>query len=324
MSSRSLTTQTHHPRSLVARIAARYSIDADKMLGTLKQTAFRQPGSRDREAPDISNEQMMALLVLADRYKLDPFTKELYAFPDRQRGIVPIVGVDGWIRLMNEHPQANGLDWRYPDGPMIKIDADARECWPWIECVVYRKDRGHPTVVREYLEECYRARGTYKDGNPMPAGPWQSHTKRMLRHKALIQAGRVAFGFAGLYDPDEGARIIEGELAPEQMIRGEPGRVTAHARLAEALDVAPEGGEGREQRPEPSAPPRGAEEAGGGDPAEPAAPSVEELCARAKAAGSADDLAQLRADNHFRKGSKASNAVADAIAEAERRLGLQS
>jgi hypothetical protein len=29
----------------------------------------------------------------------------------------------------------------------------------------------------------------------------------MLRHKVLIQCARVAFGYAGVYDPDEGERI---------------------------------------------------------------------------------------------------------------------
>ena len=32
---------------------------------------------------------------------------------------------------------------------------------------------------------------------------WQKWPRRMLRHKALIQAARVAFGFAGLSDEDE-------------------------------------------------------------------------------------------------------------------------
>jgi hypothetical protein len=32
---------------------------------------------------------------------------------------------------------------------------------------------------------------------------------RMLRHKALIQCARYAFGFAGIYDEDEGAKIAE-------------------------------------------------------------------------------------------------------------------
>ena len=37
----------------------------------------------------------------------------------------------------------------------------------------------------------------------------------MLRHKALIQCARIAFGFAGIYDEDEGQRIREAEAATD-------------------------------------------------------------------------------------------------------------
>jgi hypothetical protein len=37
----------------------------------------------------------------------------------------------------------------------------------------------------------------------------------MLRHKAMIQAARYAFGFAGIYDPDEAERIAEGETSAD-------------------------------------------------------------------------------------------------------------
>ena len=41
------------------------------------------------------------------------------------------------------------------------------------------------------------------------AGPWQSHPRRMLRHKAMIQCARLAFGYGGIYDQDEAERITE-------------------------------------------------------------------------------------------------------------------
>jgi hypothetical protein len=43
----------------------------------------------------------------------------------------------------------------------------------------------------------------------------------MLRHKAMIQCARLAFGFAGIYDQDEAERIAEA--AP---IEGTARRVT--------------------------------------------------------------------------------------------------
>src|SRR3546814_13100104 len=42
--------------------------------------------------------------------------------------------------------------------------------------------------------------------------PWQSHPRRMLRHKATIQCARLAFGFGGIYDQDEAERIVESRV----------------------------------------------------------------------------------------------------------------
>ncbi len=36
---------------------------------------------------------MAALMIVADQYGLNPFTREIFAFPDKQNGIVPVVGV---------------------------------------------------------------------------------------------------------------------------------------------------------------------------------------------------------------------------------------
>ena len=145
-----------------------------------------------------SNEQLMALCIVADQYKLNPWTREIYAFPDKNNGIVPVVGVDGWSRIINEHPQFDGVDFK--DGG------------DYCECIIHRKDRARPVSVREYLSEC--ARNTV---------PWQSHPKRMLRHKALIQCARLAFGFAGIYDPDEAERIAEADKVSAPPYGRKPG-----------------------------------------------------------------------------------------------------
>ncbi|WP_166256042.1 phage recombination protein Bet [Marinobacter salicampi] len=182
-------------RSLVAKMAEKFGVDGDKFMATLKSTAFKQ---RDGSAP--TNEQMMALMVVSDQYGLNPFTKEIYAFPDRNNGIVPVVGVDGWSRIINQHKQFDGVEFRYSE-TMVQMPGALSKAPEWIEAVLYRKDRSRPTVVREYLDECYKPPGTY-------AGPWQTHPKRFLRHKALIQGGRIGFGFVGIYDQDEAENII--------------------------------------------------------------------------------------------------------------------
>jgi hypothetical protein len=85
-----------------------------------------------------------------------------------------------------------------------------------MECVMYRKDRSHPIAIREYLDEVYREPfAGNKDGrNYTVNGPWQTHTKRFLRHKTMIQASRLVFGFVGIFDQDEAERILEGQAEP--------------------------------------------------------------------------------------------------------------
>ena len=155
-------------------------IGGDELVQTLKATAFKG---------QVSDAQMAALLIVANRYGLSPWTKEIYAFPDKNNGIVPVVGVDGWARIINEHTQFDGMDF----------EQDAESC----TCIIYRKDRSRPVKVTEFMDECKR--GT---------GPWQSHPRRMLRHKAMIQCARLAFGYAGIYDQDEAERIVEKDITP--------------------------------------------------------------------------------------------------------------
>ena len=85
--------------SVVERLAHQYGVDANKLLATLKATAFKLPADKQSGAvPEVTNEQMMSLLVVADNYGLNPFTKEIFAFPDTKgRGIVPVVQIGSWL-----------------------------------------------------------------------------------------------------------------------------------------------------------------------------------------------------------------------------------
>lgn len=169
------------------------SVNGEELISTLKNTAFK---TKDQ----ISDAQMMALLIVANQHNLNPWTKEIYAFPDKG-GIVPIVGVDGWSRIINSHTQFDGMDF----------EQDEEKC----TCIIYRKDRSHPVKVTEWLSECYREpfKGN-SNGKPYTVnGPWQSHPKRMLRHKAMIQCARLAFSFTGIYDEDEAKNIVNAEQA---------------------------------------------------------------------------------------------------------------
>lgn len=173
-------------QKLSQQLATRLNLGVDgrELVETLKETAFRG---------QVGDSQMAALLIVAEQYGLNPWTKEIYAFPDRQNGIVPVVGVDGWARIINGNSNFDGMEFVQDD----------ESC----TCKIYRKDRSHPTAVTEYMSECRRDN----------VQPWKTHPKRMLRHKAMIQCARIAFGFGGIYDEDEAERIVQQKPAEKEV-----------------------------------------------------------------------------------------------------------
>ena len=206
--------------TLTKKLASRFDMGSgDGVIEILKNTAFKVKDGQ------VSDNQMTALLVIANQYGLNPFTKEIYAYPDKSNGIVPVVGVDGWGRIINEHPELDGIEFRYSEQTLSHKGKLAHE---WIECVITRKDRSKPIVVREYFDEVVRSLNF--------STPWDSHPKRMHRHKALIQGARIAFGFAGIYDQDEAERIVEKDMGAADVVSSRPAQATQPAALPDYSD----------------------------------------------------------------------------------------
>lgn len=111
----------------------------------------------------------------------------------------PYIPLDGWMDIINRNPSLDGIEFDYSDS---RIMVGSRQAHEWISCTIWRKDRTRPTVIREYIEDCYEAGGA---GWSMP--------NRMLRHRALVQCARVALGLpCGV---DEVARsAAEGDAQP--------------------------------------------------------------------------------------------------------------
>lgn len=172
-------------KSVLVDMSNRYGMEPAAFEATVRATCMRP----DRNGNVPSREEFAAFLLVAKEYKLNPLTREIFAFTAKGGGIVPIVSVDGWINLINSHPASDGFEFDFEhdgDGKLISCT-----------CRMYRKDRSRPVVVTEWLSECIRN-----------TEPWNMK-HRMLRHKTLVQAARYAFGFAGIYDEDEGRRIVE-------------------------------------------------------------------------------------------------------------------
>jgi phage recombination protein Bet len=167
-------------------MAARLSVDGVKLLDTLKSTVFRQ----------ATNEELLALVTVANEYELNPFLKEIYAFPAKGGGIVPVVSVDGWNKMLNRQPNFDGIEFEMAE----KEDGTPHSC----TAIVYIKNRSKPMRVTEYFDECKRN-----------TDPWNNMPRRMLRNRTLCQASRMAFGFSGVYNDDEASTIsVEATVMP--------------------------------------------------------------------------------------------------------------
>lgn len=160
-------------QSALSVMAQKFHVEPTKLLDTLRATLM----------PKASNEELLAFVVTANQYDLNPFTKEIYAFPGRNGGITQVVSVDGWIKLMNRHPSFDGITFHTEDKDSKPFSVTA---------TIYLKDRTRPVEVTEYFSECTRN-----------TEPWKVNPRRMLRHKALIQCARIAFGFSGIADEED-------------------------------------------------------------------------------------------------------------------------
>jgi len=170
--------------NLLVQVAQQCAIEPAELQEVLMKTVM----------PNNSKpENVTAFLAVAKQHNLNPLTREIYAFPAKSGGISVVMSVDGWNKIMNQHPQFDGIEFNHSTdekGQVVSVTA-----------TIYRKDRQRPTVVTEFLSECNTG-----------SQPWKQYPSRMLRHAAMKQAIRLAFGLSGI-TPEPEAQ--EEEPAPK-------------------------------------------------------------------------------------------------------------
>lgn len=170
-------------------------VDQEEVYGIMMKTVMPS-GS--------SNEEVAAFCMTAAAYGLNPFIKEIHAFRGKNGGIQPMVGIDGWLKLVHANADFDGMEHEYA------------EDGSWVECRIFSKSKSRPTVVREYMAE-----------NRVESSPvWKQRPLRMLRHRATIQAIRYFMGVGGLADREE---FIEYEMQQMPMRDAKPSAKKADA-----------------------------------------------------------------------------------------------
>ncbi len=120
------------------------------------------------------------LLRLANKHQLDPLSDEIALLQRQDQTYQPFITIDGWSKLINNHPQYAGMSLRDSTELIDGIPT-------WMECTIYRNDRILPIVIKEYLEEV-------RTDHPS----WQQMPRRMLRHRVIQQCARLALGIVAI------------------------------------------------------------------------------------------------------------------------------
>jgi phage recombination protein Bet len=197
--------------NIILRAVEKSGLSYQTFVDTLTQTAFQ--GVKFWRESDLER-----LLVNAHRYELDPLNREIMMFEvglAEPPELLLVVGVDGWAKIMNAHPQFDGIAF-------VESQELIGEVPSWIECTIFRKDRKVALSIKEYFAEARNDQMV-----------WITHPRRMLRHKALVQCARFSFGLAGIYEPDEAMRIRQSRRQSDRL-KGVSGKEEIIQKLRKA------------------------------------------------------------------------------------------
>lgn len=143
----------------------------------------------------------LQLLRLADKYQLDPLSHEVGIFHHDDSTQGAYITIDGWSKLINQHPQYAGMSLR-------ESSELTNEIPNWMECTIYRNDRILPIVIKEYFQEVRTQHAS-----------WYQMPRRMLRHRVIQQCARLALGISAC---ESGMDIQQQIPSSDQTITPDP------------------------------------------------------------------------------------------------------
>ncbi len=159
----------------VANLARVVNVEPGEIIEPLKKQIM----------PNATDAELVAFCMIATKYGLDPFMRQVYAIrKDGNGAYQPYISVDGWYAMVERHPQNDGVEFeehRDAEGKLVSVT-----------CRMYRKDRSRPVTVTEYTKECRR-----------DTKPWRECETRMTRHRAFVQAARICYAITDFGDPDD-------------------------------------------------------------------------------------------------------------------------
>ena len=202
----------------------------------------------------IEDGGLLCLLQMAKRFNLDPLNREIYPYFNQDGSVTPTLTIDGWLRLVNSNPDFDGCRITESEEEIL-IPGTSKPCAKWCQVELYRKSLKYPVIIREYFEEVFH--GIVKRSNSTSGSrsrseeavyastPWVMYPRRMLRHRAFIQAARYAFPCSGIAVVEADGELVDADTFGPERVREKPLQQMPEVRKAEA-PVA-------ESQPEPKA-----------------------------------------------------------------------
>ena len=126
--------------------------------------------------PQLSEVTQETCLRLIAEYRLNPRADEVDLVQFEAGRWQVFITVNGWAKLINAHPAFCGIEF----SEASELDQGVPL---WMGCAIYRTDRVKPIEVKEYFTEMKTEHIA-----------WQQMPRRMLRHRAMQQCARLAFG----------------------------------------------------------------------------------------------------------------------------------
>lgn len=191
------------------------------------------------EAPPADQQVFMHV---CQRTGLDPFNREIYMIPRKERGQdkwTIQTGIDGFRKRAEQHPQYAGTldpEWCGEDGVWRDAWVDRRP--PVAARVkVLRHDRANPISLPVRFAEFA---ATFADGNLQ--GQWKTKPAHMIGKVAEAASLRKAFpaDFAGLYTDDEMAHQDNARSSRGMIVEQRGQSVTAAELTGQAPKPAAE------------------------------------------------------------------------------------
>jgi hypothetical protein len=125
-------------------------------------------------------------MALVARYGLDPFSREIYVTRGK-KGLMTILGIDGWIRILDRTDHYDGFD-------QILVMGDGDEILS-VETIIYSKKRSHPARYKAFASDYKKLGGFMLEKIP----------GHMLRIFSLKHAGRLFVPMGTVVTQEEAA-----------------------------------------------------------------------------------------------------------------------